>query len=356
MNDQVTVTKASEQDHPALETVWQEVYGDIVGPVSGFSDAPKDLYIGRVGQTPAFACIVNHYQVNVRGVAIKSAGVAAVGTAGQFRGTGVGTSAMRQVHTLAQKEGFPLATLYGFRDTFYRRLGYASCGWRWQVKTDVERMPRLPLELPVQNLEPADIENIRPCYEAFIRTFNGSVHRTDEQWVHRIGKSGQLVYAFGNPVEAYFWCKPHGFFVPLEVGEFAWSTARGYRSALSHMRAMAINKSSVEWCEPPSGPYFSLYHDERATYTRHRATMFAVIDPAAAFKPFGVNAQGSKGSLSLTLPSGKTTVCSQETATHLLLGEPGPDVLASQGLLEQDAHPELSTLFPQRPVCCMDFF
>ena len=350
---------ATPQEYADLESVWVEVYGDWAAGATTQAKGPKGYYLGRVDGAPAFGALVHPYTCRVRGTEVRTAGIAMVGVAGQFRSMRVGTECMSALHGLLAESGYELASLYGFRDAFYRRVGYATCGYRWSLSIDAGKMPALEVGLPVRRVEPSDLLALDPCYNDFTSKLNGSMARSPEMWQTRMGETAPVIYAFGDPVEAYYWCKPDGFFNPLEVGEFVWNSGRGYTSALGHMRAMAVNKSTVEWYEPPTSPYISMFSDQRDTAKRARPTMFRAIGqgPVGLAAAKGWRLSVSSGGYSLGHETG-TVLTDSGTLAQILLGEPDPAMLIDLGKVtgESEALNRLSGDFPASDVCCMEFF
>src|SRR5690349_19718298 len=78
---------------------------------------------------------------------LKCAGIAGVAVLPEFRHLGIGSEMMRWAVTALHKEGYHLASLYGFRETFYRKFGYDICGNRLQINCPTHRLPRLKPEL-----------------------------------------------------------------------------------------------------------------------------------------------------------------------------------------------------------------
>lgn len=360
--------EATEADHAGLTKVWNEVYGKgVIGDASDHKTTPQTYYIGYADDQPAFGVIVHDYNIHVRGKFFKTAGVGAVGTAGQFRGTGVGTECLKRLHQEVTDQGYDLAVLYGFRELFYRRVGYESCSWRWEIRCDVDRLPKLKLDLPVRQIEPKDVTELDDCYEQFLKTFNGSSRRIPELWKNRLGQNPPTIYAFGDPIESYFWCNPDGFFVDLNIGEFAWSTPRGYRNALALIRTLTINKNAAVWNEPPDSPFIAQYTDHGVKTSRARPAMFKVLNPESVLKKLGADSAYQK--LVYTDPdlaepqiiqgSGEGSVeTTIQALTQLVMGDPGPQSLIQFGLLQGDtvALESLTQALPRQQAVCMEFF
>lgn len=362
----VRLHEAQASDYDALTAVWREVYGEgVIGEAQGREDKSQTLYIGYVGDAPAFGAIVNEYDVHVRGRYLKTAGVGAVATVGVHRGSGVGTECMCRMHDDCIGRGYQLAALYGFREAFYRRLGYEGCSWRWEIRCTADRLPKLKSDLPAYTVSVSEVEKLNPCYQAFMETFNGSSRRGSELWQNRMGQKPPTIYAFGDPVEAYIWCNPEGFYNDLSVGEFAWSTPRGYRNALAMIRSLTINKNAAVWYEPPDSPFLAQYTDYGAEAKRARPAMFTVLNADSTLE--GLNVKGRFGRMVVRGQGGETVVegggkgevrLTVQTLTQLVMGDPGPEALVRFGLLEGDdeAVSGLVDALPRQQSLCMEFF
>jgi predicted acetyltransferase len=273
--------------------------------------------------------------------------------------------------------GLAVAALYAFREPFYRRLGYASCGWRWQIKCPVHRLPPTEGGLVACRLPAEQAPALDPVYVGFVRARSGSFLRTADDWRERLGKRPPLVYAFGNPAEAYLWFSVHDAWAEVDVGEFAWTTARGYSSGLAFMAGVAANQSTVSWCEPPDGPYVSAGIDQGASVCLHRPSMFRVVDVRRALNPLAslgrplrieVLDRSADWNQGVWLVDGEvkpgpgrrpdvsTTVGS---LAQMVLGARSARQLAADGALSAsslEAIEALEKAFPPAPVVCMDFF
>lgn len=359
-----TESQLAEVNH-----VWSQVYGFTADDVD--LATTKHFYLGRVDGEPAFGVSVPEYQIQVRGKSVKSAAVGAVGVLGRFRNSGAGTRFMRLLDQELQKQEFDLGLLYGFREPFYRRVGYEHCGWRWKVQCPAHRMPNLAQELPVHQVDPEKAaEVLDGCYSKFIQGFSGSTRRTPKLWEKRLGRKPPVIYALGDPVEAYFWCDIPGFWDNLEIGEFAWSTDRGYRSALALIRGLVINKTSATWCEPDPSPFLNFYLDQGVTGEVNRPTMFRVVRPDAFMSlfvdhlTFGLDLHithldGVAGDTTLKLNGGGSEVSlSVQSLAQGMLGAPSFESLRNNGRIEgaPDAVQTLIDSFPACPVTCMEFF
>lgn len=316
------------------------------------------------------------YQFKVRGAVIPSGGVASVGTVVEARRTGAATVMMEGVVRAQAELGFGLSCLYPFRETYYSRFGYATCGWRWQIHAPAARIPQIKTDLPVRRLEPEDAPALlNPVYDAFTDRLAGCNVRDEASWKIRFGQKPPGIYAVGDPVEAYLWVKIDGFWNDVNVGEMAWCTGRGYRGLLGLLASLTSNQSSATWIEPPESPYISHFFDQGVSASLHRATMFRITDVRAAFgqlRPkqafaFEVsdplvssnNGVFSLGPDGLTEGGSPCFKCGISALTQALLGQPSLEQLAAEGMVEvanMDNFEKACAALPAQQAVCMEFF
>ncbi|MDK3156131.1 GNAT family N-acetyltransferase [Kamptonema cortianum] len=204
--------RAKESDLPLLDDLWRKVYGGD----GSFSENPygenREIFFGTVDGEVAFATIVHDLPLVIRGVTVRCAGIGAVATLPEYRTKKVGTHFLGELLKVAAGDGFAISSLYGFRETFYRRLGFESCGYRWQLRVEEHRLPNLESDLAVRRVALEEVSDLNDCFERFIAGFSGGCLRSEARWRRRLGKVPPSVFALGDPVEAYLWCDPSGFF------------------------------------------------------------------------------------------------------------------------------------------------
>lgn len=345
------------------EKVYTRILRDVYG---SFTERDGDhlpkiqRFIGYVDKEPAFTATAIDFNTLVRGQILKSAGVAAVATLPEFRGAKVGQRFMDMLNSSLCEMGYVMSQLYAFRDSFYRKSGYVTSGWRWKLEVDASRLAKFDLELPVHKVSSDEPWVLNDCYEQHISSRTGSAIRTEELWRQRMGTNPPQIYGLGDPIEAYFWSIPHGFYVPLEVGEFAWSSERGYRSALALMRSLAINKSKVSWIEPPDSPYLQLYYDDGVEATRYRSSMVSILDIEGCLQGLGKGhwkVQKVDDRFALN-HQGDSVSADRTGLTGLIMGDPELSTLIHHGHLSgtSDSLAALAAEFPPIHSVCMEFF
>jgi len=343
------------------------------------SQITLDGHFVAEGEAGIEGCFVVLPMNATRGATVLNCGgVAGVAVSPNSRRAGIGISMMRWLPGYLRAQGTQLASLYAFRETFYAKTGYALVGRRLRITVPMHRLPKVPSELQIRRLTPADWRELAPCYEAFGKRRSGVHIRSEKMWARVLNEVKPLaIYAAGDPVESYVAVSHQtAFWVDQWLSEVAWSTERGYRAALSVMHQVGINKSSVSWYEPSDSPYYAQYMDQGVEVKVDRPVMFRVCDVKGtleALTPIG------EGELTLSIEdpevpencgpfrvawsNGKVSVEEASSAdlkltigrfTQAFLGEPSVEDLARNGLLPPSE--PLARLLPASPVYCGDFF
>ncbi len=289
----ITVRPSEPADKPGFLRVWSLTYNNGAPFQEGssvFKHASPFVATNGSGVVGAFGVMP---MTATRGMGLmKSAGVLGVAVLPNVRGSGIGGAMMRWVLRHYREQGFEIASLYAFRESYYRGFGYECCGKHVKLTVDSARLPAFKQELESTVLEVTDIDAITECYAAFSRRHSGMNLRTPSQWERVLNPtSNKTLYAVGNPVEAYALIKQKdGFWEDQWVEEVIWSSLAGYNSIMAVLRGVAINKSKLSWYEPSDSPYLAMYYDHGCKVEIERTPMFRVLNVEAAFsalKPEG---------------------------------------------------------------------
>jgi predicted acetyltransferase len=385
----ILVRPAEERDSDGMHEVWSLTYnnGDPYPPERRNSTLKGSMnFVAECDGRIAAACNVLDLEVSRGAGALACGGVAAVAVLPEMRRSGVGTAMMSWLISHLREIGVPLASLYAFREPYYRRFGYEVAGKRLKIVCPVTRWPKFKSELPVRRLTPQDWQQLVPCYQAFARHRSGVVLRTEPQWQRVLGENRPLtIYAAGDPVEAYavvshvtnFWTTDH-------ISEIAWSSRSGYESVLAMLGSMAINKSGLSWFEPSDGLFYADYVDQGVDVILDRPIMFRVNDVAESLRLLrpepdvagafimGVEdalIRGNHGPWAVSFSEGKVEVEKASGApdftldvrhfAQAFLGEPGISQLAAAGVISANSKSGLAAacrLMQPQATYCMDFF
>jgi predicted acetyltransferase len=311
-------------------------------------------------------------------------GVAGVAVLPEFRRSGVGSIMMARAIRLMREQGQAIGSLYGFRESWYRKLGYEVCGKRIQVVCPTHRLPKVQDSgLSVRRLEPADWPLIQPCFEAWAYARSGMSLRTPLLWERFLNEhKPNAIYAAGDPVEGYVALSHQvAFWAEQRLSEVVWSTERGYRSCLETIHQLGINKSAMAWYEPSDSPFAAQHIDQGVELSVQRPIMFRLTDVPSAFEALKPTESGeftfevedeivpeNRGPWLVRFGDGKVEITRAGKAglafhirhlTQAYLGDPSLSDLARIGLVTvRDANTLQNAikLLGPMPVYCGEFF
>lgn len=322
-------------------------------------------------------------QATMPGGSVRCAGIAAVAVRPEERGSGIGRAMMRWALPQLRERGYAMASLYAFRESFYRPIGYEVVGRRFRIVCPQHRLPSVSSDLPVRAAEETEWRLAEPVYKAFASNYSGMNLRSPEQWktVTR-GTGGKTrLYLIGDPAEAYAVVHLQAaFWEQQSVSEVAWSSGAGYRGLLAFFRSLASNKSHLAWFEPGDSPFVARWLDQGVTVCVERWMMSRILDVDAALSALKPHGEGSLGievqDPDLPENAGVWTVRWTQGRVEVARGGE-PEVWSTIGALTQAAHGEpsavelaasemlrcrpealnrLAALFPRGRAYCMDFF
>ena len=326
----------------AYSEVWMR--GESLLPEDVDPEDSQLKFVGLVDGRPSACYKVLTHDVTFFGSTLKCASIASVGVIPGERGSGFGSSMMEFCISDLRERGFEVAALYPFREAFYRKFGFASTGFRWQIRCPSERLPKVSSDLPIRRVHRADLADLDACYRAFAFGLNGANVRSAAHWENRMGLREPVLYAIGDPIEAYAWTSMEGaFWEDLSIGEMAWTTEAGYLGLMALFRNFAINRTAIVWNEPSSGLFASRFMDQGVEMKVHRPAMHRVLDVGSVMAKLG--AAGFDWDLSVRDP--------------LLGGESGMEIGEFTRAVLRDViagpAPEGCPV-PARAVFCTEFF
>ncbi|MBL8048851.1 MAG: GNAT family N-acetyltransferase [Chthonomonas sp.] len=372
----------SQADLDALLLVLADVYrrGKPVDPPQLKPDeiGAIGLVDGRVGA----GFLVMDMQVSRRAATLPCAGVAAVGVLPEARHGGLGSAMMRWSLAAMRDRGYDLACLYPFRETYYGKFGYATAGVRVMIECPRDRMPDLPMTLPVRRIAPENVADLDSALVPYARRHSGVNLRSADNWQRRLGETPPMIYAFGEPAQAYLWTSLEGmFWDDLTVGELIYATREGYESALGFLRTLGINRGAISWRESSLSPFVIHHLDSNVKVSYDRLTMWRVLDVPRTFGRLQTNESGSfcfaltddllpdnAGTWRVNFsPAGVTIEPGSDPDFSLdirqlspaFLGQPSLREFAELGLIQvhrPERIAEAERLLSPTPTLCPDFF
>ena len=379
---QITVRPFREEDRAAFFHVRAMTYND------GRAIPPEDQvfktthgYVGEVDGKIAGVFGVLDFTCTRGQATLRDAAIAGVAVLPESRRTGVGSAMMSEGLRLFHKEGYQIASLYAFRESYYRKFGYEVCGSRVRISVPNSRYPHLQPSIPIRRLTLSEISQLQPCYETFCHRRSGMNLRTEAHWNRVVGKDTSI-YAAGDPIEAYLLVNHQWqFWEGQNVSEFIWITERGYESILGMLCGIGINKSAIEWYEPSDGPYLQRFFDQGVKVNAERLVMYRAVDVPECLRAIKNRHKGeftlrvidpiipdNEGPWHVSYSIDGTRVEKSSKAdielsighfTQALLGQPSLNDMMRNGMIcekDREALHGMEILLPPCPTYCTDFF
>ncbi|AFY55675.1 putative acetyltransferase [Rivularia sp. PCC 7116] len=148
---------------------------------------------------------------------VEMTGIAGVGIAAEYRGTGAALSLMQQTLKELYIKGIAISVLYPTTQRLYRKLGYEQGGsfYGWEASAQSIQIREQPLPMKAV---PTDSQIFYELYEKQAKNINGHLNRAKPIW-HRImtpDKGSIYAYLIGSAEE------PEGYIIfsqhPAEDG------------------------------------------------------------------------------------------------------------------------------------------
>lgn len=373
-------------DRESVLRIWEDAFlGDNAEPSEEWFNLPgARLFVWEQDKAVCATARVHEFTASRGEAVLPCGGVAAVAVALPSRRAGVGTEIMRDCLAWMRSQGYPLSSLYAFRETWYRPLGYEVCGRRWKVSVPAVRLPTIASDLPTREVVSGDWRVLEPCHASWVQRYSGMNARSGDRWSKVLAPAGKqhTILAAGEPVEAYVVLRSTAEFSGEQaITEAVWATPEGYRAFLSILAKIGMNRSKVTWYEPPDLPYLMEHFDSDVEVSLARPIMFRANDVAGALRALKPEAKGeftievedetlpeNRGPWAVRFKPGEVEVSAAPSAevildvrafSQALLGQPSFEALAASGRVK--AHSEralaaVAALLPGRDVYCLEFF
>jgi predicted acetyltransferase len=299
------------------------------------------------------------------------AGVASVGVVPHQRRSGVGSQLMRGILPLMRNDGYAIASLYAFRETYYRRFGYEVAGSRILIKCPTHRLPNVTTTLETRLISVNEIHQLEPVLQNMGKRYAGyNVRRTPDQWWRTYGGDTPMaIFAAGDPVESYAIIRLRDdFWGEVDVREIGWKSEEGYKALLTIFKQVSMNHNGIEWTEPSDSPFLYNFQDQGIEQKIYRSIMYRVLDVQKCLECLP-SSQGVMGVEDPEIPENSgnwdlsTKIRTEKPAeitlnirqfTQAFLGQPSLASIAAY--LGHEVSPELLKSFPAQPTYCTDYF
>ena len=194
-------------------------------------------FVGVADGRPVASCLLHPMRQYVGGVALPCAGVGTVAISPARRRRRHAAALMVEAMRAARERGDVVSSLYPFRSSFYRRLGYGDAGAALQWQVAPAELADAPDRHGVEVLESvAELADAAALYERWAATQTGQMQRNDRVWSSLLAPQDRVLFGChgsGGQLEGYALVtyRPD---LPrqtrfLEVDELVWITPAARR-------------------------------------------------------------------------------------------------------------------------------
>ncbi|MBD1924258.1 GNAT family N-acetyltransferase [Microcoleus sp. FACHB-831] len=221
-------------------------------------------------------------------------GIAAVGIAPEYRGSGAAIALMQHAVKELYAKGLPISVLYPATQRLYRKAGYEQGGiyCSWEIPTETIQIK--DSNLPIKSVSSISHEVFKDLYHQQSKVNNGNLDRNKAIW------DGAIKPQTEEPVYAYLIGKetqPEGYIILAQYQEdnnnlilikdwvvltaaaanTLWTFLAGHRSQIKKMR----------WRSSPVDPLTLLLPEQTANIRNLERWMLRVIDVPKALEKRG---------------------------------------------------------------------
>ncbi|MBW4572702.1 MAG: GNAT family N-acetyltransferase [Tolypothrix carrinoi HA7290-LM1] len=228
------------------------------------------------------------------GVSVPMTGIAAVGIACEYRGTGGAIALMQHTVKELYANGVPISVLYPATQRLYRKAGYEQAGSAYVWEIPAETIQVREQLLPVKPVVPINLEVFHHLYHKQARLNNGYLDRNQFMWQdvnQPLEKQTLYAYIFGeaNQPQGYIIFSQHAdkdgtilrirdwVVLTTAAAQTFWSFLANHRSQIDKIRWRSSAVDSL-----------SLLLPEQTAKIKHISRwMLRVIDAVKALEKRG---------------------------------------------------------------------
>jgi predicted acetyltransferase len=225
------------------------------------------LVAARGAERVGMAAVLD-LQMAVEGVLVPTDGVAAVAVDPVARQQGVADALVRQAIRFSARKHRAFSALHPFRESFYRRFGYAVFEWEQAVAVPPRTLPASEERVHVRSARPADRAHLARVYRAWRAGRTGPLERSAFWWRVRVLDRGtdEFVYEGARGVIEGYALGSMEDRGPLgrrryRILEAAWTTPRARRGLLGWLRSLGDELGVVEFFLAPDDPLIAFLRD-----------------------------------------------------------------------------------------------
>lgn len=229
-------------------------------------------------------------------------GIAAVGIAPEYRGTGAAIALMQHAVKELYAKGLPISVLYPATQRLYRKAGYEQGGiyCSWEIPTETIQIK--DSNLPIKSATSISHEVFKDLYHQQAKVNNGNLDRNQAIW------DGAIKPQTEEPVYAYLIgqeTQPEGYIILAQyqednnnlilIKDWVVLTAAAANTLWTFLAGHRSQIKKVRWRSSPVDPLTLLLPEQTANIRNLERWMLRIIDVPNALEkrgyPLGVETE-----------------------------------------------------------------
>ncbi len=235
-----------------------------------YTDHPRfdlrDVRVAELDGRIVASLVLYPFNAYVRGQQVPLTGVGSVAVSPEHRRRGVGEALMRAALREMRLEGGGFSALYGFRPSYYRKLGYGLIEVVHQLAFSPSNLPVHDEARQVRRLMLPDRPAVQILYERMATQGHFSLARRPEWWSRRLWTyPGDWAVFEGRrrgQIEGYLYYEAdnsHGpFRLALTLQELMASTPEAHRGLVGHLASLADQVTEIHYSAPADNAWLSV--------------------------------------------------------------------------------------------------
>jgi predicted acetyltransferase len=228
------------------------------------------------------------------GQSVPMAGIAAVGIAPEYRGSGAAYELLKQTLVELNSLGVPISSLFPATQVLYRKLGYEQGGSRclWELPTETISLQDRDLEM--RSVNPSKYKIFKHIYRQQAQYNNGNLDRDRAIWEQIIESSvDKTIYAYLIGSES----KPEGYIIYgqsrsnkdfiIKVYDWAALTTSATRRLWTFFADHRSQISKIQWHGSSIEEKTLLLTEQTAKAIEQEYWMLRIVDVVGALSKRG---------------------------------------------------------------------
>lgn len=234
-----------------------------------YTDHPRfglrDVRVGELDGQIVASLVLYPLTAYVRGQLVSMTGVGSVAVSPEHRRRGIGETLLRSMLREMRQRGSAISTLYAFRGSYYRKLGYGVFEVVHTLAYSPSNLTSSDEARRTRRLMLPDRQAVQELYERVAAEGHFALARTTEWWNRRLwGYPGDWVVYEGRrrgQIEGYLYYEVDTsrgpFKLELTLSEFVAATPEAHRGLVGYLASLADQVSEIQFAAPGDGVWLS---------------------------------------------------------------------------------------------------